>query len=132
MPEVAADETPSATQGMAYARPDDLATVRAFVRRRASALGLDPAKVDMLTIAVSELVTNTLQHTTGGGRVRVWGEPDCVVCDVEDAGVARPFRGMPPPESVRGRGLAIVNIVADAVRTFVTPAGTTVEVRMTL
>ena len=38
-------------------------------------------------MAVSELATNTLQHTTGGGLVRILAEPGRVCCEVVDRGV---------------------------------------------
>jgi anti-sigma regulatory factor (Ser/Thr protein kinase) len=117
---------------MAYAEADDLAAVRAFVRSHALALGLAAGRVDLLTLAVSELATNTLQHTSGGGHVEVWAEPGHLVCDVTDAGPARSFGPMPPADSVRGRGLAIVQRVADEVATATGPGGTLVRIRMDL
>jgi anti-sigma regulatory factor (Ser/Thr protein kinase) len=86
----------------------------------------------MLTLAVSELTTNTLQHTTGGGRVRVWAEDGQLVCDVVDGGPPRSFGAMPPADSVRGRGLAIVDRVADEVSTSTGPDGTLVRIKMAL
>ena|SRR5688572_10602113 len=127
-------EDPAASgDGMAYARPDDLTTVRAFVRDRALTLGLPARRADLLMLAVSELATNTLQHAGGGGRVRIWAETGRVVCDVEDHGAARPFgRGMPPADSVRGRGLAIVEHVGDDVATSTGPDGTRVRIGLNL
>jgi serine/threonine-protein kinase RsbW len=126
-------ENPAATgDALAYARPDDLTTVRAFVRARALTLGLPPRRADLLTLAVSELATNTLQHAAGGGRIRIWAETGRVVCDVEDHGTARPFAGMPPADSVRGRGLAIVERVGDDVATSTVPGGTRVRIGLNL
>ncbi len=115
---------------MRYADADDLSAVRAFVRSRATALGLPQRRVDMLALAVSELATNTLQHTSGGGRVRVWAESGQLFCDVGDGGPLRVVGEMPPPSSVRGRGLAIVRRVADDV--VVVPDGDGVLVRVTM
>ncbi|MEK8105703.1 hypothetical protein NKG94_12165 [Micromonospora sp. M12] len=42
--------------------------------------------MELLTLAVSELATNTLQHTTGGGWVRLWAEPGQLFCDIVDRG----------------------------------------------
>ncbi|BAL88931.1 hypothetical protein AMIS_37110 [Actinoplanes missouriensis 431] len=119
--------------GMSYAVPDDLRAVRAFVTERAHALGLAEARIDLLTLAVSELTTNTLQHTTGGGHIRVWVSDGRLVCDVVDQGTERPFgRAMPAAEAVRGRGLAIVERVCDAVYTTVVPEGTLVRICLDL
>jgi serine/threonine-protein kinase RsbW len=118
---------------MPYAEPGDLRVVRAFVRDTASALGLAPDRVQLLMLAVSELTTNTLQHTSGGGRVRLWAGADHVVCEVIDGGPPRSFGAdMPSVTAVSGRGLPIVNRVADDVTTDVGPAGTAVRIRMNL
>jgi serine/threonine-protein kinase RsbW len=101
---------------MTYDRPADLAEVRAFVRASAGDLGLPDRRADLLTLAVSELATNTLQHTVGGGRVRLRVEPGRLLCDVIDQGPLRRFgRAMPAAQEVRGRGLAIVERICDEV-----------------
>lgn len=117
---------------MAYGTADDLAGVRAFVRSRAASLGLPARQVEMLGLAVSELATNTLQHTSGGGRVRVWAESGQLYCEVVDGGPMRSIGDMPPPSAVSGRGLAIVRRVADDVDILPDSDGTAVRMRMTL
>jgi serine/threonine-protein kinase RsbW len=123
----------STADGMSYAEPDDLRAVRAFVTERAVALGLPEDRVDILTLAVSELTTNTLQHTSGGGRIRLWTQDGQLVCDVVDGGEDRPFgREMPAAEAIRGRGLAIVERICDAVYTTSVPGGTLVRICLNL
>jgi serine/threonine-protein kinase RsbW len=101
---------------LAYHQPIDLALVRAFVRDRSMALGLPELRADLLTLAVSELATNTLQHTTGGGLVRVWASGDAIGCDVLDQGPLRTLgHTMPAADAIRGRGLAIVERLCDEV-----------------
>jgi anti-sigma regulatory factor (Ser/Thr protein kinase) len=118
---------------MVYTLVSDLAAVRAFVTDRSIALGLSPARADLLTLAVNELATNTLQYTRQGGQIRLWAEPGQIVCDVEDQGPMRSFgSGMPPAESVRGRGLAIVEMVCDHVAAFASARGTVVRMRLGL
>jgi anti-sigma regulatory factor (Ser/Thr protein kinase) len=120
-------------EAMTFAAAADLAAVRAFVRARALELGLAAGRAELLMLAVSELATNTLQHTSGGGRVRVWLEDAHINCDVWDGGTAPTFgRRMPPPESVRGRGLAIVEMVSDAVTISAGPDGSLVRIRLDL
>ena len=131
MPEPLGSVRPAADE-MPYAEAGDLAPIRAFVRSNAVALGLPATRADLLTLAVSELTTNTLQHTTGGGRVRVFAEGDQVVCDVIDGGPARSFRPMPAADSIRGRGLAIVAQVVDDVTSWRGTEGTVVRMRMNL
>lgn len=116
---------------MSYAEPGDLAVVREFVRIEAEALGLPRPRADLLTVAVSELATNTLQHATGGGLVRIWAEPGRVCCEVVDQGGKREFgRAMPAAGEVRGRGLAIVERICDEVGVGSDPTGTSVRVGM--
>ncbi|MEV0902080.1 ATP-binding protein [Actinoplanes sp. NPDC049802] len=124
---------PDPRDGMSYHVPDDLRAVRAFVTERALALGLPEARIDVLTLAVSELTTNTLQHTSGGGHIRVWADNGRLVCDVVDQGAGRPFgRAMPSAEAIRGRGLAIVERVCDSVYTTAVPGGTLVRICLDL
>jgi anti-sigma regulatory factor (Ser/Thr protein kinase) len=78
------------------------------------------------------LTSNTLQHTSGGGHVRVWAEGGQVILAVADGGPPRSFGEMPPADSPRGRGLAIVNSIADEVSSDSGPDGTVVQVRMNL
>jgi len=125
-------EPPAAvSDAMYYTEAADLAAVRAFVRSHALAFGLLPARTDLLLLAVTELATNTLQHTTGGGRIRVWAEPDQIVCDVLDQG---PLRGsapvMPPANALGGRGLAIVERICDEVTVTADRDGTLVRLRL--
>ncbi len=117
---------------MPYQAATDLVALRVFVRSCASLLGLPEAQAEMLALAVNELATNTLQHTRGGGRVRVWAEAGQVICDVVDGGPPRLFCAMPPADSVRGRGLAIVDRIVDEVATAPVPDGTLVRMRMNL
>jgi anti-sigma regulatory factor (Ser/Thr protein kinase) len=120
-----------ADDSMGYALISDLAALRAFVAARAVALGLEPARADLLTLAVNELATNTLQYTREGGRVRLWREDGQIVCDVVDQGPVRSFTGaMPAPDATRGRGLAIVGLVCDHVAAFASKAGTVVRMRL--
>jgi anti-sigma regulatory factor (Ser/Thr protein kinase) len=114
---------------MTYAEPADLALVREFVCAAAVRLGLPRARADLLTVAVSELATNTLQHTGDGGRVRVWAEHGRICCEVTDQGRPQRFgRAMPSPEQPRGRGLAIVERICDEVGVTEGPDGTSVRI----
>ncbi|WP_433533908.1 ATP-binding protein [Micromonospora sp. CA-249363] len=126
-----ADEPPSVPDTMAYEVAADLRALRAFVCHGATARGLSAERVELLALAVSELATNTLQHTTGGGQVRLWAEGDQVFCDVVDQGPARTLgREMPAANAVRGRGLAIVEQICDEVRVLAAEDGTVVRIRL--
>ncbi|MET7876318.1 ATP-binding protein [Micromonospora profundi] len=127
----AEQSAPPIVDSMTYEMATDLRALRTFVHAEALARGLSPQRVELLTLAVSELATNTLQHTTGGGRVRLWAEEGHLFCDVVDQGPVRTFgRGMPAADAVRGRGLAIVEQVCDEVAVLSDPDGTVVRIRL--
>ncbi|MDY7084435.1 MAG: ATP-binding protein [Actinomycetota bacterium] len=116
---------------ISYTQPGDLAKVREFVRSHATGLGLPEERAELLTLAVSELATNTLQHTAGGGSVRLWSVNGRVLCDVIDSGpIRRLGHAMPAANAPRGRGLAIVERVCDEVG--VETAGDNTRVRLAL
>ena len=128
MPDQAMDSA-----GMTYTEPADLPTVRAFIAQQARELGLAAARINLLTVAVSELTTNTLQHTDGGGHIRIWADNGQLICDVVDGGGPRRFgRPMPSADAVRGRGLAIVERICDSVHTAAVPGGTLVRIYLNL
>jgi len=116
-----------------YRAPGDLAVVREFVRAEAERSGLSRVRADLLAVAVSELATNTLQHTDGGGVVRIWAEPGRVRCEVVDGGEPPGFgRAMPAADQPRGRGLAIVERICDEVAIRPDGDGTAVRLGMFL
>jgi len=99
----------------------ELSEVRAIVTDQAVLAGLLPDRMDDLQIAVNEVATNAITHTSGPGRLRVWREPDRVVCEVASPGrLTNPLAGRvpPEPESERGRGLVLVNHLCDLVRLY--------------
>lgn len=132
MPELTGESVQPAVTSMPYAEPDDLFVVRGFVRLHALALGLPANRADLLTLAVNELATNTLRHTSGGGRVRLWAEAGQLVCEVADGGVVPSFGAMPGADSTGGRGLPIVASIADEVSRVAVDGGTAVLIRMSL
>lgn len=122
-----------AADSMSYAAVVDLPLVRLFVAERAIALGLPPDRAELLKLAVSELATNTLQYTVGGGVVRVWAEAGQLVVEVVDGGPAPELdRSMPAAHAERGRGLPIVVRVCDDVSTAKTAEGTVIRLRFNL
>jgi anti-sigma regulatory factor (Ser/Thr protein kinase) len=67
-------------------------------------------------------------HGGGRGILEIWSSDGYVVCQVRDAGtIADPLAGRRPVStaSVSGRGLLLVNQLADLVRTYSTAGKTT-------
>lgn len=92
--------------------PRQLSAVRAALEQVLDTSGLDGLAPDALLV-VGELVTNALVHggspvrvslTAGEGRVRI---------AVTDPGGGMPEPMVVGPEAIGGRGLAIVDAVAD-------------------
>lgn len=109
--------------------PAQLRTVRHWAAEWARGHGLDADRIADLEYIATELVTNSLVHTPGGCRLRLWRHEDHVVCEVRDTGrLADPLAGRRPrPAGLRGgRGVLLVNQFADLVRVHATPHGTTI------
>ncbi|QFG26564.1 sensor histidine kinase [Actinomadura sp. WMMB 499] len=120
----------------AYRIEFDLAAlprVREFAWAWATRLGLGPGAAGDLELAVNELAANSCLHGGGTGTARIWAEDGRVVCEVRDAGtIADPLAGRIPvamsPHG--GRGILLVNHLADLVRMHTGPGGTVIRVYM--
>ncbi|AKJ08507.1 anti-sigma regulatory factor [Streptomyces incarnatus] len=121
---------PSAAQATKFEGSGQLPTVREFAVRQGERLGLEGTRLQDLQLAVAELTTNSVVHGAGGGTLRIWAEDKQVVCEVQDAGrLTDPLAGRRPPAPERpgGRGLLLVNHLADLVRIHTSEAGTTIR-----
>jgi anti-sigma regulatory factor (Ser/Thr protein kinase) len=111
-----------------------LTSVRGLVAEQAACAGLPASRVLELQIAVNEVATNTLAHTTGPGRLRIWAEPGSVICEIRDSGrLTDPLPGRrraPGPSPDRGRGLLVVQAVCDLVSVYTEEAATTTRLHM--
>ena len=74
----------------------------------------DDIIADDVRLATSEMVTNVIEHTDGGGEMRAWDpQPDVPFrVEVEDHDQTPPVTPTPQP-AVGGRGLSIVAAVSD-------------------
>jgi anti-sigma regulatory factor (Ser/Thr protein kinase) len=109
---------------------DALGDVRSFAMAEAARRGLGGSRLLDLELAVNELAANSIVHGGGGGIVRVWSRPGYVVCEVSDSGRPRGPRAgrrRVGPDVHGGRGLLLVDQIADLVRMSRTPAGTRVQ-----
>lgn len=111
----------------------DLSDVRRFAAECAHGAGLGAEKTLDFTLAMSEIAANSIYHGGGRGTARAWADDGSVFCEVIDAGrIDDPLAGRIPPnaESPTGRGLWIVNQIADLVRIRSGADGTVVRVQV--
>jgi anti-sigma regulatory factor (Ser/Thr protein kinase) len=110
-----------------------LSGLRRFISDQARAVGLPPDRVADATVAVNELVTNTIGHTAGPGTLASWQDNGQLACQLTDSGhIADPLAGRlpPPPDAVTGRGLFVVNHLCDLVRIHTEPGHTTIRIHV--
>ncbi|MFB1049108.1 ATP-binding protein [Streptomyces chrestomyceticus] len=75
-----------------------------------------PQRIDDITLCVSELATNALQHGSPAGRlflVRVITNGTRLRIEVHDPGESRPLPRSPADDDASGRGLLLVDALAD-------------------
>lgn len=104
--------------------------VRRYVADHAARAGVGADATEDLVLAVNEIATNSVRYGGGGGTLRVWRDPDGLICEVRDAGhVTEPLIGRerPPTDSERGRGLWMVNQLCDLMQLRSFDSGTVVR-----
>jgi anti-sigma regulatory factor (Ser/Thr protein kinase) len=109
----------------------DLAAVRRTVATWARSCELPDERVEALSLAASELATNSVRHGGGGGTVAMWSEPGAAHVEFSDAGrLTDPLVGrrLPDPTRIGGHGVYLVHQLCDLVQVRSTPSGTTVRV----
>jgi MEDS: MEthanogen/methylotroph, DcmR Sensory domain/Histidine kinase-like ATPase domain len=113
----------------------DLAGARAFAGAYAQWFGVCPDQTADLQLIASELTTASLTRVGGTCRLALWRQDGHVVCEARDDGcLDDPLAGRRPydSDSDRGRGLYVVNAVADLVRTYTTADETTIQAYLRL
>lgn len=109
-----------------------LSRVRRLTAEHARGLGLTEERVDEVILVVSELAANSVVHGGGAGTVHLWNEDAHLVVQTSDSGhITDPLAGRTPagPVQIGGRGLLVVNLLADLVRVHSTAEGTTIQAR---
>ncbi|MBC2875410.1 MULTISPECIES: ATP-binding protein [Streptomyces] len=110
------------------ASPRSVATARAFSRRLLAEWGLD-ALTDDTALLLSELVTNAIVHVpegTGDVELSLSRTPAHLVARVTDRGGALPRCSLAAKDSENGRGMWLVEQIADRWGHDASPAGKTV------
>jgi hydroxymethylpyrimidine pyrophosphatase-like HAD family hydrolase len=108
-----------------------LSAARDLVLAHAVAIGVDDHLTGELTAAVEGLASSSLRHGVGSGTVRVWREPEAVVCEFRDAGcIDDPLAGRrtAEPQGSRGRVLRDAHQLCDLVQVRSNLHGTAVRI----
>jgi anti-sigma regulatory factor (Ser/Thr protein kinase) len=93
--------------------PESTRAARRFVLQAAG--DVPPALRDAIAVMVAELAMNAVQHARTDFEVTIDRAAATMRVEVTDSGDGRPAaRPMPPPQSLRGRGLPLVDSLADA------------------
>ncbi|WP_067814712.1 sensor histidine kinase [Nocardia inohanensis] len=98
-----------------------------FARRS----GVSPDRVIDLELIIGESTANSVVHGGGGGTLTLWPDGPHLCCQITDSGhITDPLAGrLPPPaRSLGGRGLLLINQLAELVRLHTGPAGTTLRI----
>jgi anti-sigma regulatory factor (Ser/Thr protein kinase) len=113
--------------------PADLPATRHRLRTDAAEMGMDRHEVDSMLIAVTEVLTNALQHGRAPCRIRAWGTNHVLHVRVDDHGhspaLAAAGYWRPTSPSSDPMGLWVARQLADVVHTETSPNGTTVELQ---
>jgi anti-sigma regulatory factor (Ser/Thr protein kinase) len=113
----------------------DLGGARAFASAYAQWFGLSTDQAADLQLIASELATASLAQAGRTCRLALWRTDGHVVCEARDDGHPDdPLAGRRPysSDNERGRGLYVVNAVADLVRTHTTADETTIHAYLRL
>ncbi|SES16558.1 Anti-sigma regulatory factor (Ser/Thr protein kinase) [Lentzea xinjiangensis] len=113
----------------------DVRGARRFATEHAGRLGLSGARTADLALITTELVVNSLRHAGGSCLLSIWQDGGYLVCTVRDDGhLTDPLAGRRPAtlEQYGGRGLLLINQLADLVRVHTAPHGTTTHVFLRL
>jgi anti-sigma regulatory factor (Ser/Thr protein kinase) len=109
-----------------------LRDARRLVRARAQEAGLGERSDDFV-LAVNEVLSNSIHHAREDGMLRVWQDPDGLVCEVRDGGhIVQPLIGREEPAlgQIGGHGIWLVNLVCDLVQVRSSAEGSTVRMEM--
>ncbi len=113
----------------------NLAQARSLARTHALRAGLTDDRTADVELVVTELVTNSIDHGGGTGRLRIWIADGHLVHEVHDQGtMTDPLAGRHPvsPGQHRQRGLLLVNHLSDLVRLHTGTGSTTTRVHFRL
>jgi len=114
------------------ADPVRLAEARDWAARVAAESGLEPGDCFMVKLALSEAVTNAIQHGSEAGagdavEIAAFEEGGALVFEIRDRGTFVASEMRTSSESESGRGLELLTLTMDEVHIDASPGGTVVR-----
>lgn len=94
--------------------PQSVRRARNVFQSNADRLGLSPEVRDAGSLAVSEIVTNAIRYGSGPIELRTVLEATSIRVEVSDCGPEMPISPEAEPRAIGGRGLGIVEAIAQA------------------
>ena len=94
--------------------PYSVRQARNFFLSSADRFGVSAEVRDAGSLAVSEIVTNAIRHGVGPIELRTMLEPSSIRVEVSDRGSSMPVATTAEPDMTGGRGLRIIDAVAQA------------------
>lgn len=73
-----------------------------------------PETVDAIVLTVSELITNAHVHARSGAQVMLTWDSRCLHVSVHDADDGEPASPLPDDDRTSGRGLVLIDALADS------------------
>ncbi len=95
------------------AAPESASAAREFVGDALSRRGCSPDVVETTMLLTSEVATNAVVHARTGFRIRLRVKVGLIRIEVEDEGMGAAVLTYADHDEVRGRGLYIVDALAD-------------------
>ncbi|HEX2360618.1 MAG TPA: sensor histidine kinase [Jiangellaceae bacterium] len=123
-------DPPATAETMAFGAAG-LRAIRSLVGTHGTQAGLSEDRIREFQIAVNEVATNTIVHTDGPGRLRIWRDDDAVVCEIRDEGrITDPLAGRRrvAPDQTDGRGLLLASVMSDLLQIAVDESGNTIRI----
>jgi anti-sigma regulatory factor (Ser/Thr protein kinase) len=93
-------------------KPESVAAARRFAAQALTGAAVDV--IDAVELMVSELATNCVRHTNTAFDLSVERSRGNIRIEVTDRAAGTPVMRTPGPEDLTGRGLQIVNMLAQA------------------
>jgi anti-sigma regulatory factor (Ser/Thr protein kinase) len=103
--------------------------------RRTGLAGPHPGGVPRLRAKRGPLQRSSLRYTGKGCRLALWKRDGKLICEIRDGGrLDDPLAGRraPSDHATTGRGLLLVNALADLVRMYTSDTGTTIQAYLPL